>query len=196
MNFPHTPYDTMPYWQARTFWNLYGPRAIWNTVILGMPRPSKEFESDGVPFEAMGAPHPHATTQAKIEQKVRENAAKLEEAPYGYRSAIGFQANRLIPPVSGPEYGDPMNRFPEGTPTTPASPIRFTREYERRGGVFEKIEVVDKPEDVEARPDDNAPESVTQHPANTNGAPAAPPKSSSAPTAKPFASAPLVSAAA
>lgn len=185
MNFPHTPYDTMPYWQADTFWNLWGPRAIWNTVILGMPRPSKEFESQGVPFEAMGAPHPHPGTQANIEKKVRENAMILEDAPYGYRPPIGFQANRLIEPVSGPEYGEDMNRFPEGTPTTPNNPIRFTREYERRGGVFSKIETMEKPEDVEIRPDQK-----DVLPKKTNAAP----KINGAANGVPFA--PLVSAAA
>ena len=148
MTFPHTPYDTMPWWQPATPWNLYGPRALFNRLILGLPRPSPEFSSDGVPFEAMGAPHPHPKTQSMIEQKVRDNAKKLEEAPFGYRPAIGFQIRRLIPPVDGPEYGLDMNRFPEGTPTTPAGPIRFTREYERRGGGFEKVEAIEKPEDV------------------------------------------------
>jgi hypothetical protein len=56
----------------------------------------------------------------------------LEEAPIGYRPAIGFQANRLLPPVDGPEYGMDMNRFPKDTPLTPNNATRFTREYERR----------------------------------------------------------------
>lgn len=148
MVFNHTPYDTMPWWQERTFWNLWGPRALFNRFILGLSTPSIEFGSDGVPFEAMGAPHKHPATQSAIEKKVRENAEKLSEAPYGYRPAIGFQIRRLIPPVDGPEYGLDMNRFPGGTPTTPAGPVRFTREYERRGGGFEKVEAIEKPEDV------------------------------------------------
>jgi hypothetical protein len=147
MNFGHTPYDTMPWWQERSFWNLWGPRALARR-LRGLPLPSKEFESEGVAFEAMGAPHQHPATQSTIEKKVRENAAILEDASYGYRPAIGFQANRLMPPVDGPTYGSDMNTFPEGTPTTPNSPIRFTREYERRGGGFSKLENIEKPEDV------------------------------------------------
>ena len=79
-----------------------------------------------------------------------------------------------------------MNRFPEGTPTTPNNPIRFTREYERRGGVFSKIETMEKPEDVEIRPDqkDVLPKKTTN----------AAPKINGAANGVPFA--PLVSAAA
>lgn len=132
MVFPHTPYDTMPWWQEQSFWNLWGPRALLRR-LRGLPLPSSEYQSEGVPFEAMGAPHKHPVTQSSIERRVRENAAVLERAPFGYRPAIGFQANRLLGPVDGPEYGDDMNTFPKGTPTTPNSPERFTRKYERRG---------------------------------------------------------------
>jgi hypothetical protein len=53
-------------------------------------------------------------------------------------------------PVDGPEYGDEANRFPEGTPMTPNNPVRFTREYERRGGVYANFETMEKPEHVSA----------------------------------------------
>jgi hypothetical protein len=110
---------------------------------------SKEYQSDGVAFEAMGAPHPHPKTQAAIEQKVREMADELEKASYGYRPAIGWQADRLMPPVDGPTYGLDMNTFPEGTPTMPNSLERFTRKYERRGGGYSKVESIETVEDVE-----------------------------------------------
>jgi hypothetical protein len=147
MNFGHTPYDTMPWWQEASFWNLWGPRALLRR-LRGLPLPSPEYQSEGVAFEAMGAPHRHPATQSAIEQKVRENAAALENAPYGYRPAIGFQAARLLGPVDGPAYGLEMNTFPKDTPTTPNNPTRFTREYERRGGGFSKVETIEKPEDV------------------------------------------------
>lgn len=134
MTFPHTPYDTMPWWQEASFWNLWGPRALISR-LRGMPLPSSEYQSEGVPFEAMGAPHPHPATQSSIEKKVRENAEVLEKAPYGYRPSIGFQANRLLSPVDGPTYGIEMNTFAKDTPTTPNNPTRFNREYERRGEV-------------------------------------------------------------
>lgn len=145
MNFGRTPYDTMPYWQERSFWNLWGPRAVIYRM-LGAPRPSKEHESEGTTIEAMGAPHKHPGTQAAIERKVRENAAILEEAPYDYRPPIGWQANRLLPPVDGPTYGSDMNTLPKGTPTTPNNPTRFTRQYERRGGKYSGVEAVETSE--------------------------------------------------
>lgn len=131
MVFPHTPYDTMPWWQERSFWNLWGPRALF-TRLRGLPTPSSEYQSEGVPFEAMGAPHKHPQTQSNIEKKVRENATTLENAPFGFRPPIGFQANRLLGPVDGPEYGDDENKYPNGTDTTPNNKERFTRKYERR----------------------------------------------------------------
>lgn len=143
MTFPHTPYDTMPWWQEASFWNLWGPRAIISR-LRGLPLPSTEYQSEGVPFEAMGAPHPHPGTQSAIEKKVRDNAEVLEKAPYGYRPSIGFQANRLLSPVEGPTYGSDMNTFAKDTPTTPNNPTRFTREYERRGGEAPQTETLEK----------------------------------------------------
>lgn len=137
----------MPWWQERTFWNLWGPRALLRR-LRGLPLPSSEYQSEGVPFEAMGAPHKHQATQSAIEKKVRENAATLEGGPYGYRPSVGFQANRLMSPVDGPAYGSDENTFPKGTPTTPNNPIRFTRQYERRGGPLAGIETIEKPEEV------------------------------------------------
>lgn len=147
MTFPHTPYDTMPWWQERTFWNLWGPRALLSR-LRGLPLPSSEYQSEGVTFEAMGAPHPHPATQSATEKRVRENAAVLEKAPYGYRSAVGFQANRLLPPVDGPSYGSDENTFPAGTPMTPNDPTRFTRKYERRGGGVPNSETIPQPDDT------------------------------------------------
>lgn len=147
MTFPHTPYDTMPWWQEASFWNLWGPRAFLRR-LRGLPLPSSEYQSEGVPFEAMGAPHKHPPTQSAIEKKVRENAAVLEKAPFGYRPAVGFQADRLLPPVAGPTYGSDMNTFPEGTQLIPNNQTRFTRQYERRGGTFAKLETIENPEDV------------------------------------------------
>jgi hypothetical protein len=147
MTFGHTPYDTMPWWQERTFWNLWGPRALFRR-LRGLPLPSDEFQSGGVPFEAMGAPHKHPATQSAIERKVRENADILENAQYGFRPSIGFQANRLLPPVAGPSYGGDVNAFPKDTPTTPNNPTRFTTEYERRGKEYSNIETIEKPEDL------------------------------------------------
>lgn len=141
----------MPWWQEASLWNLYGPRALFYRLILGCPAPGSEFQSSGVPFQAMGAPHPHPATQSAIERKVLENAAILEEADYGYRSAVGFQANRLMPPVEGEEYGIEKNRYPPGTKLIPNNVTRFTREYERRGGGF-TFEQLEKPEDVEQKP--------------------------------------------
>jgi hypothetical protein len=40
----------------------------------------------------MGASQVNAATQAIVEKKVREQASILENAPYGYRPAIGYQA--------------------------------------------------------------------------------------------------------
>ena len=142
MVFPHTPYDTMPWWQERSFWNLWGPRALL-TRLRGLPLPSSEYQSEGVAFEAMGAPHRHPGTQSAIEKRVRENATVLETAAYGFRPAIGFQANRLLPPVDGPSYGNEENTFPAGTQLTPNNPTRFTRQYERRGGAFSGIDTVE-----------------------------------------------------
>lgn len=51
-------------------------------------------------------------------------------------------------PVEGPTYGSDMNTFPEGTPTTPNSPKRFTREFERRSAGYTKFEHIEKPTDV------------------------------------------------
>lgn len=172
MTFGHTPYDTMPWWQERTFWNLWGPRALFGR-LLGLPRPSSEYQSEGVPFESMGAPHPYPRAQAAIEKKVRENAAILEDAPFGFRPAVGFQANRLLPPVDGPAYGSEMNTFPPDTPTTPASPLRFSREYERRGGVFSSVGEVETPADVVSGTDEGLKEKVlaaVPHTPRANGA--------------------------
>lgn len=121
----------MPWWQERTFWNLWGPRALIRR-LRGFPLPSSEFECQGITFQAMGAPHKHPATQSAIEKRVVENAQTLETTPFGYRPAIGFQAARLMGPVDGPAYGDVMNSYKPGTPTTPNNAKRFTREYERR----------------------------------------------------------------
>jgi hypothetical protein len=121
-----------------------------------MPVPSAEYFGDGIAFESMGALQQFPATQAVVEQKVRDNAALLEKAPYGYRPAIGFQANRLLAPVDGPSYGLPKNAFADSTPSTPASPERFEKQYERRGPGYSKIDAIDRPEDVLAFNSDEA----------------------------------------
>ncbi|KAK5045932.1 hypothetical protein LTR84_008718 [Exophiala bonariae] len=105
-------------------------------------------EVEGVAFEAMGAPHRHPDVQSVIEKRVRENASVLENAEYGYRPAVRFQANRSLPPVKGPSYGSDENAFAPDTPLTPNNPTRFSREYERRGGPFVALRAIEKPEDV------------------------------------------------
>jgi hypothetical protein len=147
MTFPYSPYDTMPWWQEQSFWNLWGPRALFRR-LRGLPVPSSEYQSEGVAFEAMGAPRKHSATQSAIEKRVRENASVLENAEYGYRPAVGFQANRLLPPVKGPSYGSNANTFAPDTPLTPNNPTRFSKEYECRGGPFADVSDIEKPEDV------------------------------------------------
>lgn len=113
-----------------------------------MPLPSPKYFSDGIAIERMGALQNTPETQAAVETKVRENAAVLEEAPFGYRPAIGFQAGRLLPAVAGPSYGLDMNTFPESTPLIPASAERFEKQYERRSLGYSKLAAIEKPEDV------------------------------------------------
>lgn len=146
MNFGHTPYDTLPFYQERSFWNLFGYGALVRR-LAGIPLPGPEFFGDGIKIEAMGAAQVSAATQAAVEQKVRKNAEILEKAPYGYRSAVGFQAGRLMARVNGPEYGLRMNAFNDSTPFIPASPERFDKRFERRGPGFSKIQAIETPTD-------------------------------------------------
>lgn len=146
-NFGHTPYDTLPFFQERSFWNLFGYGALLRR-IFGMPMPGPKFFSDGIAIERIGALQNTPETQAAVESKVRENAAILEEAPFGYRPAIGFQAGRLLPPVDGLSYGMNMNTFPESTPLIPASAERFEKLFERRSLGYSKLAAIEKPEDV------------------------------------------------
>ncbi|KAH7346518.1 hypothetical protein BKA65DRAFT_551425 [Rhexocercosporidium sp. MPI-PUGE-AT-0058] len=146
-NFGHTPYDTLPFFQERSFWNLFGYGALLRR-IYGMPMPSPKYFSDGIAIERMGALQNTPETQATVESKVRENAAILEKAPFGYRPAIGFQAGRLLPPVDGPSYGMEMNTFPESTPLIPASAERFEKRFERRSLGYSELAAIEKPEDV------------------------------------------------
>ncbi|KAH9214158.1 hypothetical protein DL95DRAFT_524084 [Leptodontidium sp. 2 PMI_412] len=154
-NFGHTPYDTLPFFQERSFWNLFGYGALLRR-IFGMPMPGPKFFSDGIAIERMGALQNTPETQAAVESKVRENAAILEEAPFGYRPAIGFQAGRLLPPVDGLSYGMNMNTFPESTPLIPASAERFEKLFERRSLGYSKLAAIEKPEDVLAFDNDEA----------------------------------------
>ncbi|KAJ5051705.1 uncharacterized protein L3040_001478 [Drepanopeziza brunnea f. sp. 'multigermtubi'] len=131
INFGHTPYDTLPFFQERSLWNLYGYGALLRRAF-DIPLPSPRFYSGGIAIESMGAPQDSAETQAMVDEKVRENAAVLEQAPYGYRPAIGYQAGRLLRPVDGPSYGLDMNTFPELTILIPASTERFENKFQRR----------------------------------------------------------------
>ncbi|KAI9054465.1 hypothetical protein LZ554_001627 [Drepanopeziza brunnea f. sp. 'monogermtubi'] len=130
INFGHTPYDTLPFFQEQSLWNLYGYGVLLKRA-LNIPLPSPKFYSGGIAIESMGALQDSAETQAMVEGKVREKAAILEQAPYGYRPAIGYQAGRLLRPVNGPSYGLDMNTFPGSTILIPASAERFERKSPR-----------------------------------------------------------------
>jgi hypothetical protein len=149
MNFEYTPYETTPFYIEPTSWNLYGPGALVRR-LRGIPLPDAKYFGNGIAFESMGAPHKSLPTQKAVEGKVRANAAILEKAAYGYRPNIGFQGCRLMPEVKGPSYGQPMNTFPSSTPTAPTSQARFSKEYERRGQGYTKIDAIETPEDVMA----------------------------------------------
>ncbi|KAK0120092.1 hypothetical protein ONS95_011505 [Cadophora gregata] len=146
-NFGHTPYDTLPFFQERSFWNLWGYGALFRR-IYDVPLPSPKYFSEGIAIERMGALQNTPETQAAVETKVRQNAAILETALYGYRPAIGFQAGRLLPPVDGPSYGLDMNTFHKSTPQVPASTKRFEKQFERRSLGYSKLAAIEKPEDV------------------------------------------------
>jgi len=45
----------------------------------------------------------------------------------------------LIAPVYGPDYGLPVNQFPDSTAFSPASVERFDKQYERRGPAFSHV---------------------------------------------------------
>ena len=96
----------------------------------------------------MGAAQNSPATQAAVESKVRQQAAILEQAPYGYRSAVGYQEGRLLEPIDGPEYGSPVNVFTKSTPLIPSSAELFDERFERRGPGFSKILDIEKPKDV------------------------------------------------
>lgn len=117
--------------------------------MLGLPAPSPIFYSDGVLVEAMGAAQISHESQVTVEKKVREKAAILEKSPPGYRPAIAYQANRLLAPVAGPEYGMVTNRYPPGTVVIPAgSDLRFDKKWEQRIAGYSKVNAIEKPEDI------------------------------------------------
>lgn len=96
----------------------------------------------------MGLSHDRPDSQAAVEKKVRDNAAILENAPLGFRSAIGYQYGRLIGPVPGPTYGTKLNSFSDATPIIPAGPDRFSKAYERRAPGYTNIGIIEKPEEA------------------------------------------------
>jgi hypothetical protein len=146
MNFGHTPYDTLPFYQERSFWNLFGYRAILRR-LRNLPLPSPKYQSGGTALEALGAHQISPETQATTQRKVRENAAAMENGGFGYRPAIGWMNGRLVGPVKGPSYGSPLNMFPNSTPLIP--PVqRFEKAFRRRGPGYSKIDVVETPEEV------------------------------------------------
>lgn len=149
MNFDHSPYDTLPFFQERSFSNLWSLGALFRRG-LGLPMPSSKFFSDGIAIEAMGARHNTAETQIAVEKKVRINAAILKKAPFGYRPAIGYQAARLVAPVDGPSYGSSMNAYPEKTVVFPGKEARFEKQYERRSQGYSKLHSIDSPEEAVA----------------------------------------------
>jgi len=147
MSFGHTPFDSLPFYQKRSFWNLWGYGA-WVRRFRGIPLPSAEYYGNGVAIESMGVNQKLPVAQAVVEKKVREKAVELEQAPYGFRPPIAFQYARLVGPVEGPEYGSKINAFADFTPLTPASIERFEKKFERRTLGFSKLDTIDKPEDV------------------------------------------------
>ena len=147
MHFGHTPYDSLPFYIQPTFWNLWGYGA-WVRRIRGFPMPGGKYFGGGIPIEAMGVSQSSAEIQSVVENKVRQNAAQLEKAPYGYRPPVGYQLARLVGPVPGPSYGMSMNAFTDATPITPASIERFEKRFERRAPGFSKIGEIEKPEDI------------------------------------------------
>lgn len=146
MVFSHTPYDTMPFYQEHTFWNRWGYGALLRRARR-IPVPGPDFYGFGVTFEAMGVSHPNTVTQRSIEQKVRERAIELQNAPYGYRSSVGYQAGRLVPRIDGCEYGSPVHAFPKSTPLLPATPERFEPHCEKRGPGYSKLRDIRTPDD-------------------------------------------------
>ena len=138
MNFGHTPYDTLPFYIAPTFWNRYGYGSLYRR-LRGLPLVSSRYSSNGIKIEAMGVTHYSPQVQAATENKVRENAAILEKAPYGYRPYVGFQAVRLINPVFGEQYGETKNSFGIYTVVAPKSVERFEKRFEKRATSDEGI---------------------------------------------------------
>lgn len=146
INFGHTPYDTMPFYQARNFWNLFGYGALLRR-LRGLPMPSLKYQSDGTALEALGAHQITPEAQSATEQKVRENALAMQKGEYGYRSAVGWMNGRFIAPVEGPEYGSETYKYPESTPMIEPT-RRFEKQFQRRGPGYSKVAVVEKAEDV------------------------------------------------
>jgi len=141
MSFRHTPYDTLPFYIEYGFWNKYGYGALWRRA-KGLKTPLAIFGCDGISIEAMGAPQADPKVEGVVHKKVIHRAAELKDAPFGYRPEIGYQAGRLVAPVKGPSYGSEANSFPDSTPLIPASVARFEKQYQRRGGDFSKIDVI------------------------------------------------------
>jgi hypothetical protein len=100
MNVVHTPYDTLPFYLEPSFWNRWGYGALFRR-LRGMPVASAKYYGNGIKIEAMGAVQVSPEAQAAVESKVRKNAEILEQAPYGYRPAVGFQYARLVAPIEG-----------------------------------------------------------------------------------------------
>lgn len=117
MDFLHTPYDTLPFYQAQSFWNMWGYGALIRR-LRGIPLPGLKYHP-GSTIEAMGLAQVSSVSQATVEKKVVEKASELRGAPYGYRPAIGYQYGRLLPPVDGPEYGSLLHTYTEKTPIIP-----------------------------------------------------------------------------
>jgi hypothetical protein len=146
INFGHTPYDTMPFYQARSFWNLFGYGALLRR-LRGLSMPGPKYQCDGTALEALGACQITPEAQSATEKKVRENALAMQKGDYGYRSAVGWMNGRFIAPVEGPEYGSETYKYPESTPMIEPT-RRFEKQFQRRGPGYSKVAVVEKPEDV------------------------------------------------
>lgn len=93
-NFSATTYSTSPFYVKNTFWNCWGPGALFNRA-RGFAVPGPKYFSDGVAWESMGARRGKALQQAG-EARVIAQATILENAPYGYRAQVNFQPEPVV----------------------------------------------------------------------------------------------------
>lgn len=95
VNFPDYTYPATPFYVAPTFWNQWGPFALFARV-RGLPVPHQKFGGNGVLWESMGAKIKDPTQQSKSEAHVRKEAQELLSHGWGYRAKVKFQARSII----------------------------------------------------------------------------------------------------